>query len=197
MPRSLSALVSNVFLALVLCLAPNFKLWLESFHCPSTALEFGTQVLAELFCRKIQFCLYELTGQFTSSQNGTSELSQTQFRLSCLISIQEEILFLSKVGMERGDGARGFCIVVVFKDTKLVMKKKKDKIEDPVFNILSRFYKQMYLWVFFLEVELTEKWGTLVFCKLYNYICGISSFWWSKRTFLKGAVKVGEIHLFT
>ena len=50
-PRSLSGLVSNVFFAFMLCLAPSFKLWLESFHCPSTALEFGTQVLAELFRR--------------------------------------------------------------------------------------------------------------------------------------------------
>ena len=49
MPRSLSGLVSNVFLALVLCLAPNFNLWPESFHCPSTALEFGTQVFFCLF----------------------------------------------------------------------------------------------------------------------------------------------------
>ena len=45
---------------------------------------------------------------------------------------------------------------------------KKDKIEDLVFKILNRFYKQMYLWVFFLELELTEKWAALVFCKLYN-----------------------------
>ena len=34
---------------------------------------------------------------------------------------------------------------------------KKDKIEDLVFKILNRFYKQTYLWVFSLDLELTEK----------------------------------------
>ena len=59
--------------------------------------------------------------------------------------------------MDRGgDGARGFCIVTIFKNTKFVME-KKDKIEDLVFKILNRFYKQTYLWVFSLDLELTEK----------------------------------------
>lgn len=59
--------------------------------------------------------------------------------------------------MDRGgDGAGGFRIIIIFKNTKFVME-KKDKIEDLVFKILNRFYKQMYLWVFFLEQELTEK----------------------------------------
>ena len=73
---------------------------------------------------------------------------------------------------------------------------KKDKIEDLVFKILNRFYKQTYLWVFSLDLELTEKWAALVFCKLYNYIHSISNSWGSKRTFQKGALEV-EVHLFT
>lgn len=59
------------------------------------------------------------------------------------------------VGTKGGGG--GFCILIIFKDTKLVRRKQKDKIENLVSKILPRFYKQMYLWVVFLEMVVTEK----------------------------------------
>lgn len=40
---------------------------------------------------------------------------------------------------------------------KMTKKKKKDKIKNLVSKILPRFYKQMYLWVVFLEMVVTEK----------------------------------------
>lgn len=132
MPRSLSGLASNVFLASVLRLAPNFKLWLESFHCHSTALEFGTQMFAELFCRVNPALSLRSNRPVYFIPQWCFVLSQPHFRLSCLNSIQGETFLSFKGEMEEGgDGAEGFCRVTIFKVTKLVTE-KKDKIQDLV-----------------------------------------------------------------
>lgn len=132
MPRSPSGLDSNVFLALVLCLAPNFKLWLESFHCHSTALEFGNQIFAELFRRVNPVLSLRSNRPVYFIPKWCFMLSQPHFRLSCLISIQRETFLLFKGKMEEGGGgAEGICGVIIFKVTKLVTE-KKDKIQDLV-----------------------------------------------------------------
>ena len=180
------------------CLVSRLPRWLsgKEFACCVWRCGFHPWVRKISWRRKWQPTSVFLPGKFRGQRGlagyipwGLKETDRTEHAHTHFIFIQEEILFLFKVGMDRGgDGAGGFCIVIIFKDTKFVME-KKDKIEDLVFKILNRFCKQMYLWVFFLQLELTEKWAALVFCKLYNYIHSISNSWGSKRTFQKGALR--------
>lgn len=145
-------------------LAPNFKLWLECFHCHSTALKFGTQVFAELFCRANPALPLRSHWPVYFIPNGASDPLQT------------ELLNFHSGGIKRWRGA-GFRILhsYYFSRYKTCTKKKKDKIEDTVSRIWNIFYQQMYLWAVFLKVGFTENWAALVFCKLYNCLWSISS----------------------
>lgn len=85
-------------------------------------------------------------------------------------------------------------VLLFLKIQNSLQESKRDEIKNFVSKILTDFTNRCILWVFFPEWGMREKGDVGASLKLHNYICSVGSSWGSKRTFLKGAGKVGNFH---